>query len=249
MIDSLHKLEEAGIQEVVLTGVHIGDYKDGDNNLEDLIELLLKKTSLSRLRLTSLEPIEVTERLLDCYQDERMCPHFHISLQSTNSQVLNSMKRKYSQKEVEQAFERIAIKQPRAFVGMDLITGFPTESVKDFEGAYSLLKNHSWTNIHVFPYSSRKGTYSDLKYKSLNQKEVKRRADLLRDLSRDRFQKKLREQVGTVKKTLLFKKDNTKSLSRDYWKVTVPASSFQGEKQVYISGINLNKMCLLGEWL
>jgi len=156
LIDSVHKLEEAGIEEAVLTGVHIGDYKDGDKNLEDLIELLLSKTSLPRLRLTSLEPIEITERLLDCYEDERMCPHFHISLQSANSQVLKSMKRNYSQKEVEQAFERIALRNPQAFIGMDLITGFPTESLKDFEEAYSLLKNHPWTNMHVFPYSSRK---------------------------------------------------------------------------------------------
>ena len=249
LTDSVHKLEEAGIEEAVLTGVHIGDYKDGDKNLEDLIELLLSKTSLPRLRLTSLEPIEITERLLDCYEDERMCPHFHISLQSANSQVLKSMKRNYSQKEVEHVFERIALRNPQAFIGMDLITGFPTESLKDFEETYSLLKNHLWTNIHVFPYSFRKGTYSAFKYKSLDQKEVKRRADLLRDLSQDRFQKKLKEQIGTVKKTLLFKKDNTKSLSRDYWKVKVPASEFQGEKQVRITGVNPNQTGLIGHWI
>jgi len=249
LIDSLHKLEEAGVKEVVLTGVHIGDYRDGNKNLEGLIELLLKKTSIPRLRLTSLEPIEITERLLDCYEDESMCTHFHISMQSANSQVLHSMKRNYSQKDVERAFERIALRQPQAFVGMDLIAGFPTESLKDFEDAYEVLKNHSWTNIHVFPYSSRKGTYSAFKYKNLDQKEVKRRAELIRGLSTSRFQEKLKEQEGSIKKTLLFKKDNTKSLSRDYWRVKVPRSSFQGEKQVRITGVCPNKTELLGSWI
>ena len=248
LIESLHKLEEAGIKEVVLTGVHIGDYKDEDKNLEDLIELLLKRTSLPRLRLTSLEPIEITDRLLDCYEDKRMCSHFHISLQSTNSKVLHSMKRKYSQKEVAQAFERIAKRQKKAFVGMDLITGFPTESVQDFEETYQFLKDHSWTNIHVFPYSSRKGTYSDFKYKALEQKEVKRRASLLRELSQNRFQKKLKEQIGTHKEVLLFNKDNTKSLSRDYWKVKLPVSSFKGEKEVLITGLAPDKVSLTASW-
>jgi len=249
LIDSVHKLEEAGIQEAVLTGVHIGDYKAGENNLEDLIESLLKKTTLARFRLTSLEPIEITDRLLDYYKDERMCPHFHISLQSANSQVLKSMKRKYSQKEVEIAFQKITLTQPRAFVGMDLITGFPTESLQDFKNTYDFLKNNSWSSIHVFPYSARKGTYSDFKYKSLEQKEVKRRSALLRELSQNRFQKKRKEQLGTLKKTLLFKKDNTKGLSRDYWKVKVPASSFQGEKQVRITGFDPDAKSLVGLWI
>jgi len=250
LVESVHKLEEADLQELVLTGVHIGDYKDNNKNLEDLIETLLNKTTMARFRLTSLEPIEITKRLLDCYKDERMCPHFHISLQSTNTQVLKSMKRNYTKQEVEQAFERIALNIPQAFVGMDLITGFPTESLKDFEETYELLKNKPWSQIHVFPYSARKGTYSAFKYKELPQKEVKRRATLLRELSANRFQEKRKAQVGSHKKTLLFKKDNTKSLSRDYWKVKVPPSSFKGEKEVRITGIDpTDTSRLMATWL
>ena len=249
LVDSIHRLEVAGVQEVVLTGVHIGDYREGGKGLEDLIESILKQTSIPRIRLTSLEPVEITERLLDCYQDERMCPHFHISLQSANSQVLTAMKRQYSQKEVEGAFERIADKLPQAFVGMDIIAGFPTESSQDFTESYRLLKSHSWTNMHVFPYSSRKGTYSAFKYKDLDQKEVSRRAKRLRGLSADRFHRKLKEQMGTVKKALLFKKDNQRALSRDYWKIQTPASQFTGEKQVKILKADLNQGCLTADWL
>ena len=249
LIDSIHRLESAGIQEVVLTGVHIGDYREGEKSLEDLIESLLKHTSIPRIRLTSLEPVEISSRLLDYYQDERMCPHFHISLQSTNSQVLTAMKRQYSQKEVEEAFERIAEKLPQAFVGMDIIAGFPTESSQDFTESRQLLKSHSWTNMHVFPYSSRKGTYSAFKYKDLDQKEVSRRAKLLRELSVGRFRRKLKEQIGTIKKALLFKKDKQKALSRDYWKIQTPPSQFAGEKQVKILKADLNQGCLTADWL
>ena len=246
---SIHKLEEDHVSEVVLTGVHIGDYKDGTKGLEDLVVYLLEKTKIPRIRLTSLEPIEITDKLLDCYKDERMCPHFHISLQSTSSSVLKSMKRRYGQKEVETAFKKIAKNVPRAFVGMDLITGFPTESSKDFEEGYQLLKNHYWTNIHVFPYSPRKGTYAFFKYTALPQDLRLKRAKRLRQLSHERFKQQARQQKGASKKTLLFKKDNTKGLSRDYWKIALPPSSRKGEHETLIKGFDEKSGQLKGVWI
>ena len=246
--ESIQKLEDQDIKEVVLTGVHIGDYQDEEKGLEDLIEHLLKTTCIPRIRLTSLEPIEISDRLLSCYQDERMCPHFHISLQNTNSKVLASMKRKYSQKEVERAFEKIEKHLPQAFVGMDIIAGFPTESEKDFKESCQLLKKHSWTNMHVFPYSARLGTYSAFKYEELDQKEVSQRAGVLRKLSEERFNDQRKKQVGTYKQALLFKKDNSRGLSRDYWKIKAPVSDFKGEKQVFISGLDSNKAELKADW-
>lgn len=248
LVESVRKLSDQNIKEVVLTGVHIGDYQDGESSLEDLVAQLLKDTCIPRIRLTSLEPIEISPRLLDLFEDDRMCLHFHISLQSANSKVLKSMKRKYSAKEVELSFERIAKKFPQAFVGMDVIAGFPTESLQDFEESYQLLKNHSWTNMHVFPYSQRKGTYSAFKYKPLDQKEVSKRASLLRELSSFRFDECLKAQVGCHKKALLFKKDNTKALSRDYWKIKLPSSNFEGEKEVIINDISQEKGLLIGDW-
>ena len=248
LVKAIKQLEEKKVKEVVLTGVHIGDYKDGDKGLEDLLAYLLKKTQIPRIRLTSLEPIEITDKLLDCWKNERLCPHFHISLQSASTPVLKSMKRTYSQKEVERAFQKIACKIPHAFVGMDLIAGFPSESRNNFKESYELLKDHSWTNIHVFPYSPRKGTYA-YKYESLPQKEVTHRANLLRTLSETRFNSQIKKQIGTHKKTLLFKKDNRQSLSRDYWKIKVPPSSRKGEHEVLIEGVDEKTNRLKGAWL
>ena len=248
LVEAIKKLEEKDVKEVVLTGVHIGDYKDNDKGLDDLIAYLLEKTSIPRIRLTSLEPVEITDKILDCYTDDRICPHFHISLQSTNSSVLKSMKRKYGQKEVERAFRKIAKTAPKAFVGMDLIVGFPTESQKDFEESYELLKDQPWTSIHVFPYSSRAGTYASSKYKTLPQTETVKRASLLRHLSDIRFNSHIEKQKGTRKKVLLFKKDNRQSLSRDYWRVKVPPSSRVGEQEVFIEGIDEKKSWLKAKW-
>lgn len=233
-INSLHQQQ---VQEVVLTGVHIGDYKDGDQGLDKLIIHILKHTKIPRIRLTSLEPIEITDELLACYSDTRICPHFHISLQSANSSVLKAMKRQYNRQDVEKAFKKIETKCPQAFVGMDVIAGFPCESDKDFEETYQVLLDHAWTNIHVFPYSPRAGTYA-AKYPSLPSKELVRRAGLLRHLSDSRFVTNLNKQVGTTKKVLLFNQNNQDGLSRDYWRVHLEKSTKNQEQQVVIKSVN-----------
>ncbi len=247
LVRSVQKLSEENVKEIVLTGVHIGDYKDANQSLEDLIESLLNKTKIPRLRLTSLEPIELTNRLLDMYQDDRMCGHFHLSIQSANDSVLKSMKRKYSSKDVEKSFIKIAKRIPKAFVGMDVIAGFPSESEKDFEETYTVLKDNSWTKMHVFPYSPREGTYA-YRSPSLSRTEILRRASLLRHLSDVRFDFHLKKQVGTKKQVLLYKTNNQKGLSRDYWKVEIPPSSLEGEHLLKIKGFNKKTERLIAGW-
>lgn len=249
LIKSIQKLEEEGTQEVVLTGVHIGDYEDNKKKLDDLLMLLLEQTSIPRIRLSSLEPIEITDKLMDCYKNERVCPHFHISLQSTNSSILKSMKRNYNQKNVIEVFQKINHILPEAFIGLDVIVGFPSESKKDFEDSCRLLMDHPWTNIHVFPYSPRTGTYAEKKYQPLPQKEVNQRADTLRKISQTRYNSHIQKQKGTRKKVLLFKTNNEHGISRDYWKIKLPPSLRKGEHEVLIHGTNQNSGWLMGDWL
>ena len=220
----------------------------GREGLEFLLSSLLEKTNIPRIRLTSLEPVEIKDGLLDCYTDERLCPHFHISLQSASDSVLKSMKRNYGRKEVEGVFQKIASKIPEAFIGMDVIAGFPTESQKDFEETYEVLKDQPWTNIHVFPYSSRKGTYAS-RYKPFAQEELNRRAGLLKSLSDIRFKSHLKKQKGTFKKALLFKTNNQKGLSRDYWRIQTPPSLRSGEQKVFIENVDLKTGCLKAKWV
>ena len=191
IIDEINRLVMLGVQEVVLTGTNIADYgKDLGLNFEDLIEEILNKTNLQRLRLTSLDPSEITERiLLILKENNRLMPHFHISLQSANSRVLRAMKRDYRQEEVVSALSRIQKTLPDIFVGMDVIAGFPGETLEEHEDTLSLLRSTSWTRLHVFPYSEREGTPALKIKESVPVQERKRRAQELMLLSKEKHQK------------------------------------------------------------
>lgn len=237
IVDRINKLLDLeDIQEVVLTGVHIGDYKDNTKDLGDLIQNILLQTQLKRIRLSSLEPVELTEKLLDCYTDDRLCPHFHLSIQSASDKVLQAMKRQYKRKDIEEAFQRITKKIPNSFIGMDLIAGFPAETLEHFEETYHVLKENPWTRIHVFPYSPRPSTLAS-RSSGLSRPEILKRALFFRRLSDFRYKETLKKQVGTQKKVLLFKTNTQKGLSRDYWHVQLPGNKLSGEISVIIKGI------------
>lgn len=226
LIARVQDLKKQGFNEVVLTGVHIGDYEDQYQDqvakLEDLVQALLEKTSMPRFRLSSLEPVEVTDRLLDLYKNKRMCPHFHMSIQSAEDKTLKEMKRNYLQSDVIVALNKIAEKVPGAFVGMDVIVGFPTESNEDFEETYRILAELPWTRIHVFPYSERPGTKAAVLMEQVPREVRMQRAQKLRELSLHRYQAEAMKQLGTLKKALILKKaakGGARGLSEDYWPI------------------------------
>jgi threonylcarbamoyladenosine tRNA methylthiotransferase MtaB len=227
LVKRVNDLYADGVREAVLTGVHIGDYEDqvlGQNKaLEDLVETLLAKTKMPRFRLSSLEPVEVTPRLLDLYQEDRLCAHFHMSIQSANTNVLDKMKRKYAQSHVRESLLNIASRVKNPFVGMDVIVGFPTETLADFEDTFSTLKDLPWTKIHVFPFSERPGTRAVTYTETVPVAERARRAGLLRELSLARFENVARSHVGSMKKALVLKNSGkaAQALSRDYWPVQI----------------------------
>ncbi len=228
LVEKINEFHAQGLNEVVLTGVHIGDYEsDGGKNFDDLIEAILQKTKMPRIRLSSLEPVEVTDRLLDMYTDDRMCPHFHMSIQSANTKVLADMRRKYTADDVESSLIRIEKKVKNPFVGMDVIAGFPAESDDEFEDTYQRLKNTPWTRIHVFPYSERPGTKALKIEPKVPNHIIYQRSARLRELSSERYATKALEQVGSVKKVLILKSRarGASALSRDYWPVDIEIPS------------------------
>ena len=236
LIQRVQELHRGGSEEVVLTGVHIGDYEDsewkvftenGERNgrLEELVEAVLEYTTVPRLRLTSLEPVELSEKLFELYQSPRMCRHFHMSIQSACTKTLKGMKRNYTALDVEQALNDISNKVPGSFVGMDVIVGFPGETEEDFEETYQRLEHLPWTRIHVFPYSERPGTKAIHLEGKIAPAEIKRRAQKLRQLSSQRYAEQAKLQIGKVKEVLVLKKKSAmdegdmQGLSSDYWPI------------------------------
>jgi len=147
-----------GYKEVVLTGTEIGSYSYDGANLAQLVERILNETSVDRLRLSSLQPQEISPRLIKLWDDQRLCRHFHLSLQSGSDAVLKQMGRRYSVGDYQQAVSSIRERIPEAAITTDVIVGFPGETPEEFEQSYDLCKQMEFARIHVFPYSPRPGT-------------------------------------------------------------------------------------------
>ncbi len=196
LVAQVSTLVAQGIREIVITGTNIGDYgadlsPDGKPQLENLIREILAQTRLERLRISSLDPVEISPELRAIYaENPRLCAHFHVSLQSAHSKVLKLMKRKYSSVEMTDTLRTIAeLPAPigGVFAGMDMITGFPGEGTEEFEAGVEALRALPWTRLHVFPYSEREGTPATRLPNSVPKSERVRRAKILRDLSLERL--------------------------------------------------------------
>ncbi len=157
---SINEHAAEGYREAVLTGTQLGSYGfDLDGiDLEGLIARVLSETPITRLRVSSLQPQEIGPRLLDLWSDPRLCPHFHLPLQSGSDAVLRRMRRRYTPEQYLDAVRKIRSAVPGASVTADVIVGFPGETDADFQETYSLCEQAEFSAIHVFPYSVRPGT-------------------------------------------------------------------------------------------
>ena len=147
-----------GYQEVVLTGTEVGSYHYNGVSLQGLLENILAETDITRLRLSSLQPQEIFPELIGLWRDQRLCPHFHLSLQSGSDAVLKRMKRHYCVSDYQGAVSLIRALVPGVAITTDIIVGFPGETEKEFEESYELCRQLQFARIHVFSYSRRSGT-------------------------------------------------------------------------------------------
>jgi threonylcarbamoyladenosine tRNA methylthiotransferase MtaB len=150
-----------GHKEVVLTGTKLGDYHwngHGSARLPELIRRILSETSVERLRLSSLQPADLTPELLMLWQDNRLCPHLHLPLQSGSESILRQMHRPYSRVEYESAVRRARDAISDLSITTDMLVGFPGEGESEFEESYRFCESTGFAGIHVFPYSKRPGT-------------------------------------------------------------------------------------------
>jgi len=158
IIDEVKQKVALSYKELVLTGTKVGSYKDDSTNLRDLVQRILTSTGIERLRLSSLQPSEISSEFLALWQDERLCRHFHLALQSGSETVLQRMRRSYSLNQYQRIVNLIKEMIPDAAITTDIMVGFPGESDGEFEQSYSFCQQAGFANIHVFPFSPRPET-------------------------------------------------------------------------------------------
>lgn len=161
-ISRVQELEKAGQSEVVITSVNIGQYKSiyqGETiNFSKLLKILLDSTKTIMFRISSVYPEVVNDEFCQIIKNPRVCPHFHISVQSGSDKILKLMNRAYLSDVVLQACEKLKLAKDKLFLACDIITGFPGETEDDFAQTMSLVKKCGFTWIHAFPFSERPGT-------------------------------------------------------------------------------------------
>jgi len=158
VVDEVKKRVADGYQEIVLTGTEIGRYYYQGMDLTALISRILQDADIRRLRVSSLQPMEITSSLLSLWNDRRLCRHFHVSLQSGSNSVLRRMNRHYSASDYAAAINLIRSAVPRAAITTDIIVGFPGETEAEYAESYDIVAGMQFARIHVFPYSAREGT-------------------------------------------------------------------------------------------
>ena len=200
IVDQIKRLVDKGFNEVVLTGVDLTSWgADLPNSpkLGDLIMRILKLVpDLSRLRISSIDSIEVDENLMKAIATEkRLMPHLHLSLQHGDDLILKRMKRRHSRNDAIKFCEDARKMRPEITFGADIIAGFPTETDKHFESSINLIKDCGLTWLHIFPYSPREGTPA-ARMPQVNGNQIKRRAAILRDLGTKQIKSHLSSQLG-----------------------------------------------------
>ena len=204
VVEAIAREVDAGAQEIVLTGVDITSYEQGDVTLGALCQrILTAEPRLQRLRLSSLDSVEIDGPLFELIAGEpRLLPHFHLSLQAGDDMILKRMKRRHSRADAVAMVERLKAVRPDTTIGADLIAGFPTETEDMAANSLKLLDDCDIIAAHVFPFSPREGTPA-ARMPQLEREVVKARAARLREAAAERRSRWLGSLVGTRQRVLI----------------------------------------------
>ena len=236
VLSQIKEFISQGFREIVLTGIHLCSYGfdlKPRSSLLLLLQEIERIEGLAGLRLSSLDPRFLKPTLLEFItKSAKICPHFHLSLQSGSDGILERMGRKIKIEDYKSILNRLREKSPKASLGADIIVGFPGETDDDFKQTYQFLEQSPLTYFHVFSYSPRPGTVA-ASWKQIDGRVKKERAGLLRDLSLRKNTSFRRLFVGSECDGIVVKKekDGGQVLTSNYFKVLVPPSPYgEGEE-------------------
>ncbi len=249
VIEQVGVLVAGGYPEVVISGVHVGDYgldlKDSAWDLPRLLRALLAVPGLERLRLSSIEPASINHELIDLMaSDRRFARHFHIPLQSGSDSVLERMGRCYRAADFSELVERIAATIPDCGIGSDLICGFPGETEDDFEQTLERLRATPLSYLHAFPYSIRPGSPAEAFGDQVPGDIKKQRVRMAKRLVSEKNERFRRAQVGQRLRVLFEQvkgKGPSAGWSDNYLRVELPGETgITGMKEVEITGLSIS---------
>ena len=216
VLKEIEEISENGIKEAVITGIHVASYgKDFKNNyrLIDLLEEINKIEGIERIRLGSIEPLLITEEFVErLVKLEKICHHFHLSLQSGSDSTLKRMNRRYTISEFEEIAKRLRKVYNDVILTTDIIVGFPGENEKEFSETYNFLDKIKFYKMHIFKYSPRKGTKAELMENQIPGNIKETRSKELIELSDKNEEYYLKKYIGNNVEVLFEEKDG------DYYK-------------------------------
>jgi threonylcarbamoyladenosine tRNA methylthiotransferase MtaB len=216
-VEEFRKLVEDGYKEIILTGVNVGDYgKKFNIELYDLLLNLIKVEGDFRIRISSIEPNLLTNEIINLIAEEdKLCNHLHVPLQSGSSKILNLMKRRYTVRDYENVILRAHERINDLGIGVDVIVGFPGETENQFIETHNFLRDLPISYLHVFTYSERPDTNAIKLTNSVEVKERKRRNKILRILS-DKKKRNFYENMAGKKSTVLFEDELIDGMIRGF---------------------------------
>lgn len=238
------------LKEIILTGVNIGDFgRQNDESFLDLLRQLAALQGIERIRISSIEPELLNDSIIELVSvSGKLLPHFHIPLQSGSDKILQLMKRKYLRQVFANRVNRIKELMPDACIAADVIVGFPGETNEDFEDAYRFINSLDVTYLHVFTYSERPGTKALQMEGKVDEREKRRRSQLLHELSEAKKKYFYTQQIGKTAE-VLWESDNINGFMHgftgNYVKVRTPfdASLINQIKKVKILEVNTDDTC------
>ena len=255
ILDNIIRIKKSGYREVVLSGIHLGHYGldlSPQTNLTELIKHINKSRAIERVRLSSIEPLELNEEIIKTVaESDIFCRHFHVPLQSGDDFILKKMRRPYTRSIFRKLLYKIHALIPGAAIGVDTIIGFPGETEEAFENTYNLIKELPATYLHVFPFSSRKGTPASNFPDKTPSKVIKERCKAMRDLGNIKKKEFYKKNIGKKVEVLIEgKRDKTtgflKGMSSNYLPIFLSGNDDLKNKiiAVTIEKINNNNSLL-----
>jgi len=246
VLESVRKTIENGFKEIVITGVNIGRYEDGEARFEDLLAQILEVPGDFRVRISSLEPDGFGDRFVDLFKHPKLMPHLHLCLQSGSEKTLLRMRRMYDVEQFRKTVNRFRTVYPEFNFTTDIIVGFPGETEDEFQQTLDAVKEFNFSHVHTFKYSVRKGTRAERLENHIPEKIKTERSAQIRELSEENKKQYITSFIGKTQDVLVEK--ITLGIANGYGQHYIPVRfKASGVKKNSVHKVQLTEISGIGE--